>query len=213
MPRTEAENQRIREAQRAKILDGARKAFARKGLTVTMAEVADAAGVSQGLAYRYFANKEALLHALLEQAIQASSDGFQRLLEMPGTPGERLTFLLSRILESRRDHPELYLLFYPELSDQVIADDIRALIDKQGQAFLETLRSLIVAGQATGEITGDDPDQLVISVLAYLDGLTRAALYYPEQVSKHFPDPRIILRIFKPSSDQQASPSQSAGAG
>src|SRR5262245_10565427 len=59
MPRTEEANQRVREAQRAKILDGATAAIARKGWAATMADVAAAAEVSQGLAYRYFANKEA----------------------------------------------------------------------------------------------------------------------------------------------------------
>jgi hypothetical protein len=56
MPLTEAANQRIREAQRAKILRAAWKAFARKGRAMTMADVATAANVSYGLTYRYFAS-------------------------------------------------------------------------------------------------------------------------------------------------------------
>jgi AcrR family transcriptional regulator len=59
MPRTEEANQRIREAQRAKILEAAWNVFARHGLTATMADVAAAAEVSYGLVYRYFVNKEA----------------------------------------------------------------------------------------------------------------------------------------------------------
>jgi hypothetical protein len=39
MPRTEEANQRIREVQRAKILEAAWKVFARHGLTATMASV------------------------------------------------------------------------------------------------------------------------------------------------------------------------------
>ncbi|HZU66020.1 MAG TPA: hypothetical protein VFA09_01975 [Ktedonobacteraceae bacterium] len=61
-------------------------------------------------------------------------------------------------------------------------------------------RQLIVEGQASGEIALRDPDQLVIVILSALDGLSRRALYYPEQFKEHFPDAEIILRIFKPQS-------------
>lgn len=198
MPRTEEANQRIREEQRAKILDGARKVFARKGLAATMADVAAEASVSQGLAYRYFANKEVLFHALFEQTVQTGLAGMSRVLEMPGTPGERLGFLISSAWEGRREHPESYQLMYQVLSDEATPDNLRELIGRQGQAYQDVLRQLIVEGQATGEVVGGDPDQMMIVVLACLDGLSRLALWDSERVKKHFPETEIILRIFKP---------------
>ncbi len=213
MPRTEEANQRIREAQRAKILVGARKVFARKGLGTTMADVATAAGVSQGLAYRYFKSKEDLLLALFEENLHASEIGFQRLREIPGTPLEHLTFLISRIVESRRDYPEVYQLLYPELTGITAPSNLRGLIEQQGQMFIDTLRRLIVEGQALGEIIQDDPDQLVAAMMAYLDGLTRLALYDAERLRKQFPDPKIILRIFNPAAGQPGGPVQSTGKG
>jgi AcrR family transcriptional regulator len=203
MPRTEEANQRIREEQRAKILDGARKVFARKGMAATMAEVAAEASVSQGLAYRYFANKEAIFHELVEQAVQSGIEGIQRIPLMPGTPGERLNLLVSKAWEGRREHPEYYQVLYQVLDDEAAAGAILELIGRQGMAYLDMLRQLIIEGQATGEVAEGDPDQLVIVVLACLDGLTRLALRDPERVKKHFPDAGIILRIFKPSPDQQ----------
>src|SRR5437764_6563034 len=176
MPRTEEANQRIREEQRARILDGARKVFARKGLGATMADVAAEASVSQGLAYRYFASKEALFRELVEQSVQSGIEGIQRIPKMPGTPGERLAFLVSIAWEGRREHPENYQLLYQVLDDETTTDDIRELIGRQGQAYQDVLRQLIVEGQVTGEITEGDPDQLVIVVLTCLDGLSRLAL-------------------------------------
>ena len=203
MPRSEEANQRIREEQRAKILEGARKVFARKGMAATMAEVAAEASVSQGLAYRYFANKEAIFHELVEQAVQNGIAGIQRIPRMPGTPGERLELLVSKAWEGRREHPEYYQVLYQVLDDEATSRDISELIGKQGHAYLDMLKQLIVEGQATGEVARGDPDQLVIVILSCLDGLTRLALRDPEQVKKHFPDIGIILRIFKPSPDQQ----------
>src|SRR5690242_13386078 len=99
MPRTEEANKRIREEQRAKILDAAWRAFAKKGTAATMAEVAAEADVSYGLVYRYFSSKEAIFKALVEQMLQSGVLRVQRLLDQPGTPGERLTFLITKILE------------------------------------------------------------------------------------------------------------------
>ena len=203
LPRTEEANQRIREEQRAKILDAARKVFARKGMTATMADVAAAAEVSQGLAYRYFASKEAIFHVLVEQAVQSGIAGIQRIPKMAGTPGERLDFLVSMAWEGRREHPENYQLMYQVLDDEATSDDIRELIGRQGQTYLEVLRQLIVDGQASGEVAEGDPDQLVIVLLSCLDGLSRQALREPEWVKKHFPETEIILRLFKPSLDQK----------
>jgi len=209
MPRTEEANQHIREAQRAKILEAALQVFARKGLAATMADVAAAAGVSQGLAYRYFANKEAIYHALVEQTIQMGNSTSQYIEEIPGTPGERLNMVLSRVLESRRQSTVIFQLFYHVVSDEATPEALRELVSKRGQAMQSMLRHLIVAGQATGEVAEGDPDQLVTAFLAYLDGITRLAVYNPEQFKKHFPDTEIILRIFKPSArgPQQENPS------
>ena len=68
MPRTEEAKQRIREEQRTRILEAARRVFARKGLTATVDDVAEEAEVSHGLAYRYFANKEAIFSEIVLQA-------------------------------------------------------------------------------------------------------------------------------------------------
>jgi AcrR family transcriptional regulator len=193
MARSEEANKRLREAQRAKILDGARKVFARKGWAATMADVAEAAEVSQGLAYRYFANKEAIFRELVEESLQSSLATMQRILEMSGTPGEKLDFLISRVFANKLKRIEFYQLIVQALNEETTPDDLRELLRRQGQTFQDVLRQLIVEGQATGEFAEGDPDQLVMAVIACLDGLSRLALRNPE----HIPDTKIILRMLK----------------
>jgi AcrR family transcriptional regulator len=198
MPRTEAANQRIREEQRAKILEAAWKVFAQKGRAATMADVAAAADVSYGLTYRYFASKEAIFQALVEQSLQSSEAGLQRFGEIEGTAGERLDRLVSRLVETRRDHPEFSQLLSQVLSDEATPHGLREQASRIGQAFQDMLSHLIVEGQVTGEVTSADPDQLVTAVLATLDGLTRLAVTSPERFRRHFPDAGIILHMLKP---------------
>ena len=198
MPRTEEANQRIRDAQRAKILEAAWKVFARHGLTATIADVAATAEISYGLVYHYFVNKEALFHALVEQSLQAKDAVFQHFEALPGTPGEHLDRLLRRVVENRRDHPEFMQVHSQVLSDPATPAALREHAITYGQAFQDLLRRLIVEGQATGEVRAADPDQLVTAVLAALDGLTRLALINPERFHQHFPDASIIQGMLKP---------------
>ncbi|GHO95094.1 TetR family transcriptional regulator [Reticulibacter mediterranei] len=200
MQHIDATNQHQREIQRAKILDAARKVFAHKGKAATMADVAAEAAVSQGLAYRYFANKEAIFRALIEQALQANPATLSDIQEMPGTPGERLALLVSKLVENRREHPEFHQLLSQVLSDKATSGELRELVRERMQLLQDLMRHLIIEGQASGEVATDDPDQMITAFFACLVGLTRRAIYGPEQF--HFPETAILLRILMPSAHQ-----------
>ena len=197
MPRTAAANQHVRETQRAKILDAARKVFALKGTAATMSDIAAAAEISQGLAYRYFASKEALFHELVTQTAESGVANVQRVMDMPGTPGERLEFLLHVLFGNRPEIHEHYQLSFRTLNDEATPDVLRDLLRRQGQTLQDVLRQLIVEAQASGEVLAGDPDQLVIAVIACFEGVSRLALRRSERVEQHFPDASIILRMLK----------------
>jgi AcrR family transcriptional regulator len=211
MQSTDAVKPRSRETQRANILEGARRVFARKGKAATMADVAEAAGVSQGLAYRYFADKEAIFAELVKQTVSDASADFRKLMEMPGTPGERLATLISSIVgaRGRREPLEAHQLLNQALDAGVMPEETRALLSKRYQMLLTTMRQLIVEGQATGEVVPGNPDQLVAVMSACLDGLTRWALRDPEQFRTYVPDAQIVLRLFQPSTDEKKASASS----
>ena len=205
MPRTPEANQRIREAQRAKILESARSVFARKGMEATITDIAAEAQISLGLAYRYFADKEAIFSELVKQTVPDDSAEFQKLVEMPGTPGERLATLISNIVGARgqRESLEAHQLLTHALDADAMPEEIRELLGKRYHMLLAAMRQLIVEGQATGEVAPGDPDQLVAVVSACLDGLTRWALRDPEQFRTSVPDAQIILRLFQPETAEK----------
>ena len=200
MPRSEAENQRLRERQRANILDAAMRVFARSGPSASMSEIAEAASVSQGLAYRYFASKEEIYHALVARAMHGGLPEAEIEEMASGGPLRRLEALLSRIVNARRAHPEFFQLLYHVLGDDDAPAELRDQMRERGMFLARELRILIIEGQAAGEIAEGDPDQLVVALLAYLDGLTRFSLYDPQRFKEHFPEARIIMRLFRPES-------------
>jgi AcrR family transcriptional regulator len=198
MPRSEEVNQHIREAQRAKILESARKVFASKGRSATMADIAAAADVSQGLAYRYFANKEAIFRELVEQAVQSNLAVLQHVSTMSGSPMERLKLMLSKMFGGQGERIEFFQLSMRALNDEGTPEDLRLLLRKPGETYQAVLRQLIVEGQACGEVLPDDPDQLLVAMTACMHGLSRLALRSNPYFREHFPQPEIFLRMLQP---------------
>lgn len=58
------------ERNRARLMEAARTLFAERGLDVSMDDIAAAAGVGVGTAYRRFANREELVNALFDEQIE-----------------------------------------------------------------------------------------------------------------------------------------------
>lgn len=93
-----------RRDMRADILDAARKLFGTKGYTVTsIADLAEALGVTKGALYYHFKSKEAILSALVaEPAAEIAviaSDAAER------TPQE----LLTALIDLQAKHPAAYM--------------------------------------------------------------------------------------------------------
>jgi AcrR family transcriptional regulator len=196
VPRTEVANERARQEARARILAGAKAAFARKGLAATMADVAASAGVSQGLPYRYFRDKDDLIRVLVTETVrQADAEGSP--LEGPGSAAGRLRRLITTMVEARRAQPELFLLMQHVVTDSATPRDLLDLIERRGRAVADTMHHLVTEAQAAGEVARDDPGQLVIAVMACLDGLGRFTLGHPE-AAQHFPTVQIITRMLEP---------------
>ena len=199
MPRTQAAFQQVRDASRRKILDGALRVFASKGSHATMSDVAKEAGVSQGLAYRYFPSKEAILDELVHERTGSEGEKEEQFKKLPGTARERLGLALTYMLGALREKPE-----YPQFVNQILGDesapvDLREALAKNGAVIKKSIRKLIVEAQADGDVAAGDPDQLLFTLLATIDGLV-SRMSDPMRIEerKHFPDPKIILRMLSP---------------
>jgi arsenate reductase-like glutaredoxin family protein len=106
------------------------------------------------------------------------------------------------MLEASRQNPGISQIMYNALEDETTPADLKAMVQRNGQELQSVIRQLIVDGQATGEVVKDDPDQLLVTLLALVNGLMRRAILLdPKDPKFHFPDARIILRIFEPETE------------
>jgi len=90
-PRTKEQYEEIRQKSRQVIMDAALELFAQQGYFGTsISQIAKLAKVSKGLLYNYFDNKEALLEAIVMQAVETGEQMLEALRREPGTAREKL---------------------------------------------------------------------------------------------------------------------------
>lgn len=152
--------ERRAEDRPGEILSAARTLFERKGFTATRAdEIAAAAGISKGTLFRYFADKEAMLVAIVETVQIPAKDRMVRLVqsfEPPFAPklgilahtwyqmvqAEGIDGIPKMIMAEAGNFPDLTKLFKARLHDSIIG----------------MLTTLVRRGVESGEFTCDDCD-------------------------------------------------------
>lgn len=142
------------ETRRLQILDAAMACFARKGFhQTTMEDIGQEAGLSPGLAYRYFDSKEDIILATIEDSVNRSG----RFFESKADDEETLS-VLEQMLENqfhRLEQPgrDVYYkvrvqLWAEALQNPKVAEKAQ-LLRQQG---LKQFARLIRRGQEKGQI-------------------------------------------------------------
>jgi AcrR family transcriptional regulator len=216
MPRTEEENRKIRETQRKKILKAAQESFLKKGQATTMADIAQKAGVSQGLAYRYFESKHAISMEIMRQMSMGDLFEISKVQIFDKTPTEKLEVLITELLKGieqfeitiqaafEHEAPERPWDFFHKTYHhmKVGTEEEQKLAKQFKQQFISlrrNIREIIIEGQKTGEFFQDNPDKLTIMVFTSIKGLSALAIRNPEQYQTFYPYTDIILRMLKVS--------------
>jgi AcrR family transcriptional regulator len=165
-----------RDAYRASLCEAAERVFIRSGFhAAKMTAIAAAAKVAVGTLYNYFDSKEEIfaeifvarsrdLHARLGPALSADS------------PIDRLSSAVRTCFEYMDRHGALFALFVErggtaEYDLQRLGGDV---CEAEYVRFLRTLREMIEAAIAVGELRGDIP---AATMVATLSGAMNGATY------------------------------------
>ncbi|MGV0029090.1 TetR/AcrR family transcriptional regulator [Phormidesmis priestleyi] len=139
MPRTVAENDRIRRATTEQILNTALSLFCEKGYHSTSIEdIARQAEISKGLLYHYFKSKEEVLAALVEIRINDVLV-VMNAAQTKSTPAQQIQHIAEGALDDVRRKPDIFRfylnLFTQPRLDPVVAKYTQKLMDEQAQQF------------------------------------------------------------------------------
>jgi AcrR family transcriptional regulator len=175
-PRTKGAYGQMREERIGEILAAACKVFAARGYGATLIEdITNAADISKGLLYHYFSSKDDLFVALVEQEMEGALALIHSAAEQPGTPWDRLRWLVTEVLARAQQDPEAYMIIAQAYMSQSVPEDARAMAAHYTVSSSQTIRALIVEGQAAGQVITGDPDRLAVTFTACLQGLALSA--------------------------------------
>lgn len=186
MPRSTKQNEAMREATRAALIESAMALFAQNGYAHTSTRsLAQAAGISTGLMYHYFSSKEQLLRAVFDNCMAILGEGFTEALAQD-TPQERLASLLREIFTILKTDGDFWSLFYMLRSQPAImrelGDDFRYRTHHLRDCIEEDLRLL---GRA-------DPTLDALLVYSLIEGTIQQYLLEPESYPLEAVTERII---------------------
>jgi AcrR family transcriptional regulator len=194
MPRTRQAFQQMRDERHDNILNAASGIFSTRGLAETRVEdLAAAAGISQGLLYRYFKDKEGVFIALLDRSVEHIVQRTQAAAVLPGTPLSRLTALTDQFLIGMKEEPQYFSLFSQAMA---LSGRVHETLNKLLTMF-NLLHELVEAGQKEGEIVKGDSDQLVLLYLSCIFGLAAGTGLQVRRLTDHFPPAESILKILR----------------
>lgn len=172
------------EQRREEILRAAYRVAARERLAgLTGRAVAAEAGVSSGLVFFHFGDRDGLLVALLEWLLEVTVVGPELPALLEGrTPGERMLSAIRRDAERlprQRDRVELFFDFWvmgTRHSD--VQRAIRAALDRYRDAFRPLAQAMVDAEPERYE--GVDADGLAAVAAGFIEGCALQVVMDPE---------------------------------
>lgn len=172
MPGTDREAERPGNRNaRERVLKAAIGLFARKGYSgASVREIVETAGVTKPVLYYYFANKEGLFRAILDDAQKRHEKVVARVLKSEGSTGVRLKSFFSELLEALRVHSDLFKLMY-SLALGPSNDAPRYDIEKFINQTTNAIRMICEEGRRRGEpvhVGAEAVSVLFLSLLSFV---------------------------------------------
>jgi TetR/AcrR family transcriptional regulator len=198
MTRSAEHNQRMRDERRENILHHALRLFAANGLCATkIADIADRAGMSQGLLYHYFCSKEEIFTELIRSAFERMNAAALALEELPMAPRDKILMAITQLvrgIEVGDDFASTVMLIAHAGVSDLTPPEARSILDQQSSVPYGVVERILRAGQQDGSIKEDDAAELSLAFWTTIKGLALHKAVYGEAFKA--PGLRIITSMF-----------------
>jgi AcrR family transcriptional regulator len=161
--------------RRAQVLEAAASCFNREGFHgASMASIAEEASLSVGQIYRYFANKDAVIEALVEQSMEDWSLRMADIKARGGSPADDIVDVMRFHLEKTGDS-ERAALGLEFVAEAARNPRIRAIVQHIDRSVREQLTEIIIRGG----IAADSACSRVGVIISLMDGWSARAVKDP----------------------------------
>ena len=184
-PKSLQQNEEMRAATRAKLLQAALELFARRGYSATPVDaIAETAGVSVGLLYYHFKNKPAVLQSIFEQSLADVHATFAAADREPD-PRDRLPALLRSAGAIVPRHRDFWAVWYGLRMQREVLISLGPSVVQFADAIVRTLEGFL------RDIKWPEPALEARLLFAQIDGMCQHYVLDPE----NYPLDRMIERL------------------
>lgn len=138
---------------------------ARGSLDITIRDIAERAGVSQGLAHHYFGSKDALIASAMRHLLTEYGRQVRNEIRNTSSPRKRLSAIISASLGPEQFRPEtvsVWLVFYVHAQE---SDDAHALLS----IYARRLSSNLI--YSLRPLAGERAPKIAEGIASMIDGL------------------------------------------
>ena len=150
------------EQNRMAILDSARELIAHGGFKeASIQAIAERAGVSTGLVYRYFENKSQILIEVLSDAIRREVEILDHIAKSDLTPKQKLQKSVTTFVKRAMNSPQLaYSLMFEPVDPEMEHERFRSK-----QLIKQSIKEILAEGKVNGEFDFEDLNTAALGVV------------------------------------------------
>jgi AcrR family transcriptional regulator len=144
-----------------RLLVAARDLFAEQGFSGTsVADIVDAAGVTKGAMYHYFASKEDLLQEIYARVLRMQTERLEAVMARDLPVAERLWTAAADVVATSAENLSSTVIFFRSLHE--LSDERQRQVRAERRRYHEGFRSLVLEGQRAGAFRDDVDADLVV---------------------------------------------------
>jgi AcrR family transcriptional regulator len=154
MPRSQKQNEEIRQQKMQLILDTALELFAENGFhSTSMSQVAKKAGVSKGLAYNYFESKQDILDEIIKKGFDSIYSHFD--LNHDGVlTKEEFEYFIRKNFQAIGENRKFWKLYSAIIMQADLAESLLEKYGDRSQSIMQMLNQFI-ANMGSKDPEGD----------------------------------------------------------
>jgi AcrR family transcriptional regulator len=198
MGRNAENNKLMLDTRNAQILEVAVELFARRGLSATrIQDIAELAGISQGLVYHYYKSKEDIFVALIHNAFQSMNNALENLERLTIPPKDKIRTAVEALFQGFRDNKKAawyHILIAHAGISEVIPVEAQKIMATESKKPYDVMVRIIRCGQNEGTIGMGDAEQLALVFWTLIKGLALHIAVHGDTYTA--PDPEIIMKFF-----------------
>jgi AcrR family transcriptional regulator len=188
----------MRDSSRQKIRSAALSQFSKKGLfAARIQDIAEEAGISQGLMYRYYTSKDEIFADLIEDALDKVSKASTDVQNLNISAREKLLLSfreLFKTIETSENFRQTCRLISQAMNSAAIPEKARRILEEKRDLPYQAFARIMEQGQQENTFVDGDPYDLAILFWSTVNGL--AVYYATRELSRPLPDVSYAASMF-----------------